>query len=137
MPAEDVTAIEAAATKNRTDGAAKRMEGYVRAAAAHVTASPSDAMLYVTVPDSASGRQYGEAVSAAYPGAMPIVIPNHCSDLLFCREQDWLRQSDLRDLVSTCWDAYATACETVESSPHVRFDVPHWMPLIGEAVAQW
>jgi serine/threonine protein kinase len=137
LPAEDVTAIEAVATRNRPDGVAKRMDGYVRAAAAHVTASPSDAMLYVTVPDSTSGRQYGEAVSAAYPGAMSIVIPNHCSDLLFCREQDWLRQSDLRDLVSTCWDAYATACETVESSPHVRFDVPHWMPLIGETVTQW
>ena len=24
-----------------------------------------------------------------------------------------------------------------EGSPHVRFDVPHWMPLIGEAVTQW
>jgi serine/threonine protein kinase len=137
LPAEDVTAIEAAATRNRPDGGVKRMEGYVRAAAAHVTASASDAMLYVTVPDSESGRQYGNTVAATYPGAQAIVIPNHCSDLLFCREQDWLRQSDLRDLVSTCWDAYATACETVESSPHVRFDVPHWMPLIGEAVTQW
>ena len=69
--------------------------------------------------------------------AAPIVIPHYRSDLLFCREQDWMRQTDLRDLVSTCWDAYASSCETVEGSPHIRFDVPHWMPLIADAAERW
>ena len=137
LPAEDVTAIEAAAARGRNDGTARRVDGYVRAAASHVTGPPADAKLFVTVPDSVTGRQFGEAVRAGNPNAIPIVIPNYRSDLLFCREQDWLRQTDLRDLVSTCWDAYAESCETVEGSPHIRFDVPQWLPLIAEPATRW
>ena len=137
LPTEDVTAIEATAVRGRVDGFARRVEGYLRAASMHVSAPPADAKLFVTLPDSESGRQFGDAVRSIQANAAPIVIPHYRSDLLFCREQDWMRQTDLRDLVSTCWDAYASSCETVEASPHIRFDVPHWMPLIADAAERW
>ncbi|MFO0938993.1 MAG: tubulin-like doman-containing protein, partial [Gemmataceae bacterium] len=137
LPTEDVTSIEATAARGRQDGFTRRVEGYLRGAAAHVTAPMADAKLFVTLPDSQSGRQFGQAVQTVQNNAVALTIPNYRSDLLFCREQDWMRQTDLRDLVSTCWDSYAEACGTVESSPHIRFDVPQWMPLIAEPAERW
>jgi serine/threonine protein kinase len=137
VPAEDVTAIEAVASRGRPDGFAKRIEGYLRAAGGHVVGPAADAKIFLTLPDSPTGRQFGDAVKSMQPTAEPLVVANHRSDLLFCREQDWLRQTDLRDLVSTCWDAYAEACGTIESSPHVRFDVSQWIPLIAEPANRW
>jgi serine/threonine protein kinase len=137
VPIEDVTAIETILSRGRPDEFIKRIEGYLRAASSHCVGPAADAKLFVTLPDSPSGRQFGDAVKASHPNALPIVVSNHRSDLLFCREQDWLRQADLRDLVSICWDAYAAACTSFETSPHVRFDVSQWTPLIAEPANRW
>lgn len=137
VPIEDVTAIETISSRGRPDGFIKRIEGYLRAASSHCVGPVADAKLFVTLPDSPTGKQFGDAVRASHPNALPIIVPNHRSDLLFCREQDWLRQADLRDLVSNCWDAYAAACTTFETSPHVRFDISQWTPLIAEPANRW
>ena len=51
------------------------------------------------------------------------------ADLTVSREQDYLRNADLAEMLKNCREAYRDLRRTAATSPHARFDIPEWMPL--------
>ena len=129
LPAEDVTAVELSASEAIPGEIGRRVQSYLRAAAPAASGPAAEEKTFVVLPDTDAGIRYAAEVSAAAPGATAVTVPGTHTDLLFCREQGWLRPADVFRLLEPCWEPYQQATRGVESNPHARFDVMDWLPL--------
>jgi hypothetical protein len=98
--------------------------------AAPLIARPGDAgqESFLLVPASEAGRSLAEAVALVMPNLKLVRVPGQ-ADLMFCREQGWLRIQDLHRLLAQSRKTYETAAGAPQSSPHSRFDIVDWVPL--------
>jgi hypothetical protein len=130
LPSEDVTEVELSAARGQQDELKRRIQTYVRSAAP-LTGGPSEEeRIFVLHPDSGPGREYAATVLQQIPNAYTVTARGPATDLLFCREQTGLRTADLFRLIDPCWDAYHQYAENPQNSPHSRFDVVEWLPLV-------
>ncbi len=130
LPGEDVTAVEFSAARNDPAELTRRVQSYLRAAAP-MTGGPADEeRTFLLYPDTEPGRRYADTVRAVCPEAYPVPIRGAGTDLLFCRELGGLRAADLFRQLEPCWDAYQQSAEHVLRSPHSRYDVTEWLPLV-------
>jgi eukaryotic-like serine/threonine-protein kinase len=88
----------------------------------------NDQPAFLLVPASDAGKQYGETVQQATPGLELVRVPGQ-ADLMFCREQGYLRVEDLQRMLRLCQAAYEEAATVPVTSPHARFDINDWLPL--------
>jgi hypothetical protein len=84
--------------------------------------------LFLLTPASDSGRALGEACAHVLPELKVVRVPGQ-SDLMFCREQNWLNAHDLHAVLRNCREAYEVANASPLTSPHARFDLLDWLPL--------
>lgn len=131
VPCQDVAEVELAAAEEKAGGLHKRIAGYVRLAAPLTPGPADDEKTFVLVPATDAGSQFGTEVKQVVPKAVLVPVQGQGTDLLFCREQGSLRQVDLMKLIDPCFEAYSAFAEVPEHSPHSRFDVPEWMPLVA------
>ena len=75
------------------------------------------------------GLAFAQEVRKVAPKAIIVSTQGPGTDLLFCREQGFLRPTDLMKLIEPCWDAYVEAAADLDHSPHCRYDVLRWVPL--------
>jgi serine/threonine protein kinase len=130
LPTEDVTAVELSAAGGRPGELGRRAASYARMAAPLAGGPAEDERTFVMVPEGDAGERYAAEVRAAVPGATTVPVRGMGADLLFCREQGWLRPADLGRLLEPCWDAYDQAATNTDANPHCRFDVSEWLPLV-------
>lgn len=130
IPTEDVTAVELSSANNRAGELARRVASYARMAAPLAGGPAEEERLFVMVPDGDPGERYATEVRSAIPGSTTVLVRGLGADLLFCREQGCLRPNDLARLLEPCWEAYEHAANTIDASPHSRFDVTAWLPLV-------
>lgn len=84
---------------------------------------------YLLVPSTDAGKLFGEAAEKAIEGIEVLRVPNQ-ADLMFCREQGFLSSEDLANLIRSCQAAYEEMSRVPNISPHSRFDVGDWLPLV-------
>ena len=131
IPHQDVTEVEMSSQEAKSGGLAKRIGSYLRLAAPQAPGPAEEEKTYVLVPSTPSGYAYAKEVKAVSPKAIMVTVQGHGTDLMFCREQGYLRPIDLMKLIEPCLDAYVESTEAPERSPHCRFDVTEWVPLIN------
>jgi hypothetical protein len=132
LPSQDVTQVELSTREVRDGGLARRIAGYVKLAAPAAAGPPEEERTYVLVPATEAGMTFAREVKQVVPKVTTVSVQGAGTDLLFCREQGALRTSDLQKLVEPCWEAYAAAVDDPETSPHSRFDVTEWLPLVAK-----
>lgn len=132
LPAADVAEVELTSTVDSPEETTRRIAAAVRSASEVVAGSEGEGRTFVMVPNSPSGHEYAALVKRVVPNSVAIPVEQAGQDLLFCRERNWYQPSDVWTLVGPCHDAYLKYCQTVETSPHARFDVTHWMPITPE-----
>ena len=130
LPTEDVTAVELSAAGDRPGELARRIQSYSRMAAPLAGGPAEEERTFVMVPDGDAGERYATEVRAAIPGSTTVPVRGLGADLLFCREQGCLRPNDLASLLEPCWEAYEQAARSLDTSPHSRYDVTEWLPLV-------
>jgi hypothetical protein len=135
LPPADVADVELNATANKPEETTRRIAAAARSAA-QVAGGPEDeGRTFVMFPDSERGLEYARLVRQVVPTAVTLPIEQAGQDLLYCRERNWYTPADTWSLVGGCHDAYVRYAQTLESSPHSRFDVTNWMPLSPEVPA--
>ncbi len=135
LPQADVADVELSATAGKPEEANRRIAAAVRSAS-QVAGGPEDeGRTFVMVPDSLRGHEYAALVKKVVPSAVAIPVEQAGQDLLFCRERNWYRPADVWSVIGPCHDAYIRYSKSIDSSPHSRFDITHWLPISSEAPA--
>jgi hypothetical protein len=83
---------------------------------------------FLLAPSSEAGKLYGEQAEQALPHLQVVPAPNQ-TDMLFCREQNFLSPEELSQLLQGCHKAYEATATIPQHSPHARFDFQDWIPL--------
>ncbi|MCS6865801.1 MAG: tubulin-like doman-containing protein [Gemmataceae bacterium] len=129
LPVTDVTEVEVATAQARKVEVTERIKNY-HARAIPPCGSESEAETLVLLPDTNSGRQFGQWVKAVVPPALLIAVNGTATDLMFCREHHNLRPDEVAELFAACQPAYYQSLASPHTSPHARFDVTEWLPLV-------
>jgi hypothetical protein len=129
LPPADVADVELTATAAKPEETTRRIAAAARSAAQVAGGHEDEGRTFVMVPDSERGQEYARLVRQAVPAAVTLPIEQAGQDLLYCRERNWFTPADVWALVGGCHDAYVRYAQSIESSPHSRFDVTHWMPV--------
>ncbi len=83
---------------------------------------------FLLIPGSQAGKKYGEQARGQVDELHIVNVPGQ-ADLMFCREQSYLRLEDLERIMNSCRAASEAAVTLPNSSPHSRFDIQDWAPL--------
>jgi hypothetical protein len=129
LPVTDVTEVEVATAQARQVEVTERIKNYY-ARAIPACGAESDSETLVLIPDTESGRKFGECVKAVVPAALLISVHGSATDLMFCREHTNLRPDEVAELLAACQPAYYQTLASPHTSPHARFDVTEWLPLV-------
>jgi serine/threonine protein kinase len=129
VPTQDVTEVELTSQESKKGTLPQRISHYLKLATPQAPGPVEEEKTYVLVPATPPGAKFAGEVKQVLPKVVTVTVQGQGTDLLFCREQGYLRPADLMKLIEPCWDSYSTAAEAIESSPHCRFDVLEWMPL--------
>lgn len=89
---------------------------------------PAQQYAFLLIPASEAGKAYGDEAVEAVPGLQPVLVPGQ-ADLMFCREQGYLRPAEVEVILRPCRSAYQEAARQPNTSPHARFDLTDWIPL--------
>ncbi|HEY2787646.1 MAG TPA: hypothetical protein VGJ05_22000, partial [Fimbriiglobus sp.] len=135
LPPADVADVELSATAGNPEETARRISAAVRAASEVVAGPDDEGRTFVMVPDSPNGHDYAALVKRVVPSVVAVPVEQAGQDLLYCRERNWYRPADIWALIGPCHEAYVRYTQTIEESPHARFDITHWLPLSPEAPA--
>jgi hypothetical protein len=131
LPSQDVTQVELSTQEVKAGGLQRRIASYLRLATPLAGGPPEEEKTYVLVPATDAGLKFAREVKEVAPKAVAVTVQGTGTDLLFCREQGALRTTDLMKLIEPCWEAYTHLAENPETSPHSRFDVTEWLPLVA------
>ncbi len=129
LPAQDVTEVELASQSSKKGNLTERIQHYLKLAIPELPGPNQEEKTFVLVPSTSGGNLFANAVRQVLPKSITVSVQGQITDLLFCREQGALRPADLMKVIEPCWDAYHEAAESVDRSPHSRFDVLQWSPL--------
>ena len=129
LPETDVAEVEFSAAQAQGVDVADQVKGFFVAAAPMVAGPEDEQKTYFLVPDSPSGHALGDESKKSIPGVKVVRVSGQATDLLVCREQGFLRATDLREALQGCREAYDELAAAPPSSPHARFDILEWMPL--------
>jgi hypothetical protein len=129
LPITDVAEVEfSAAAAARTDIKTRALTHYENAAPLVSAKDDANQQAYLLVPASEAGKTLGEQAQQAVPSINLVRVPGQ-ADLMFCREQGYLSNEELRRLLSHCRAAYKDLSPVPASSPHARFDITDWVPI--------
>lgn len=84
---------------------------------------------FLIVPTSAAANELAEEVRSHLPNIKVLHALGQTSDIMICREQQYLSPSDLQAMAVHCREAYQELATRAGTSPHARFDVLEWLPL--------
>lgn len=129
VPTQDVTEVELASQDAVKGPLAQRIGHYLKLASPQAPGPAEEEKTYVLVPGTKPGLAFAQEVRKVAPKAIIVSTQGQGTDLLFCREQGFLRATDLMKLIEPCWDAYVEAAADLDHSPHCRYDVLQWVPL--------
>jgi serine/threonine protein kinase len=132
VPVQDVTEVELSSAEAKAGGLQKRIASYLRLAAPQAPGPAEEEKTYILVPATDAGLRYAREAKKVAPKAVTVMVQGQGTDLMFCREQGYLRSVDLMKMIEPCWEAYQEFADEVETNPHARFDVPEWMPLVAK-----
>lgn len=132
LPTQDVTEVELGTLDPVHGGVMERIRAYIENAKPLAQGPPEEERLFVLVPATESGLRFSRAAKQVVPKAVTVTVQGSGTDLMFCREQNYLRIGDLAHLIEPCWEAYVDAMNDPEQAPHSRFDVSEWMPLVNQ-----
>jgi hypothetical protein len=130
LPSQDVTQVELSTQEVRAGGLQRRIASYVKLAAPLAAGPEAEERTYVLVPATEAGMAFAREVKTVVPNIVTVSVQGSGTDLLFCREGAALRMDDLARLIEPCWEAYSAKAADPETSPHCRFDVTEWLPLM-------
>jgi serine/threonine protein kinase len=129
LPVTDVAEVECANAALAQQDLKSRLQSYwTRAVPSVVGGSEADQENYVLLPASESGKELGETVHEAIPDHQLVRVAGQ-ADLMFCREQGYLKLEALQRILLPLRPAYEQLAPTPQSSPHSRFDITDWVPL--------
>lgn len=129
LPVTDVTEVEVSTSRARKVDLMARIQDHHRRAVPACGGSEAEERTFVVVPDSEPGKAFAGLVKQAVPMALTVPVQGSATDLMFCREQGWLRPDEVMMLMSSCQPAYYASLASPQTAPHARFDVTEWMPL--------
>jgi hypothetical protein len=107
----------------------KQIQGVARFARPIVPGPETDQRTYLLVPGSEAGLKLVESLREKMPEWRILTVTGSASDLTICREQGYLRYSDLKSMLEPCRESYQSSLRSATSSPHSRFDIVEWIPL--------
>ncbi|HXG09229.1 MAG TPA: tubulin-like doman-containing protein [Gemmataceae bacterium] len=140
LPITDVAQVEIAIAEaeraeGKPDPLVQRAHTYLNSAMPLIAGAPprksnpiNSQPVFLLLPASDAGTAYGAAVQEATPGLELVRVAGQ-ADLMFCREQGYLRVEDLHRVLRLCQAAYEEAATVPTTSPHARFDINDWLPL--------
>jgi hypothetical protein len=85
---------------------------------------------YLLHPTSSASQRFAADARALIPDLEVVPSASH-TDLTICREQGYLSSSDMNSLLASCRAAYEEAGNAPSASPHARFDIAEWLPLVS------
>ncbi|MBX7106678.1 MAG: protein kinase, partial [Gemmataceae bacterium] len=127
LPITDVAQVEFSMSAARNEKLEDKVGEYVTAAAPLVGGSRKGDT-YLILPESEAGQSYTRAALRRDPDLSVIPVPNPI-ELTLLREQPFIGEAELEDLLSDAQAAYQETIGVPTLSPHARFDVGEWKPL--------
>jgi hypothetical protein len=129
LPITDVAQVEsAAAARGSMDPAAQLHSYFDRAAPLVAARNEARQAAFLLAPASDAGKAFAEMARSAVKNLELVRVPGQ-ADLMFCREQGFLKPEDLQRVFRSCRQAYEDTAMVPTTSPHARFDIVDWMPL--------
>jgi eukaryotic-like serine/threonine-protein kinase len=129
LPVTDVTEVEVSNAQARKMELPTRIQDY-HTRSAPPCGSGGDTQTFVLVPDTDSGQSFASIVKRTVPNALTIAVNGAATDLMFCREHGNLRADEVATLLAACQPAYYQSLASPLTTPHARFDVTEWLPLV-------
>jgi hypothetical protein len=129
LPVTDVTEVEVSAAQARKVELPERIQDYY-ARSMPPCGSEAETRTFVLVPDTESGKSFASLVKRTVPAALTIAVNGAATDLMFCREHGNLRADEVAALLAACQPAYYQSLASQHTTPHARFDVTEWLPLV-------
>jgi hypothetical protein len=129
LPITDVAQVEFLAAAEGQKDLPARIRASLECAAPLVPGEDeANQFNFLLVPASEAGKQLGDQAKQIIPKLELVRVPGQ-SDLMFCREQGFLSQDDLKRTFRACRQAYEDTRVVPTTSPHARFDILDWVPL--------
>jgi hypothetical protein len=129
LPMTDVVQAELSKANSRPEDMVKQIQNAAKYARPIVPGPEADQRTYLLVPGSEAGLKLVEALREKVPEWQVLTVNGSASDLTICREQGYLRYSDLKSMLGPCRESYHSSLRSATSSPHSRFDITEWIPL--------
>lgn len=129
LPTTDVAQVEFSAMQSLRVDLSAQMQQHYDLAQPLLAGGEKEQQAYLLVPSSEAGRALADLVQRLIRGLTVVTLEGFTTDLVFCREQGFLRPADLAKIFRAAQSAYAELVGHPTHSPHARFDVLEWLPL--------
>jgi eukaryotic-like serine/threonine-protein kinase len=129
LPMTDVVQAEFSKANYRPSDMVRQIQEVAKFARPIVPGPEADQRTYLLVPGSEAGLKLAESLREKVPDWQVLTVAGSGSDLTICREQGYLRYSDLKSMLAPCRESYQSSLRSATLSPHSRFDIVEWIPL--------
>ncbi|VTR99911.1 protein kinase domain-containing protein [Tuwongella immobilis] len=129
LPVTDAAQVEYSSSVAREVDLRAELASYFEASSPAFAGERQTQRAYLVVPASPAGEWLGKIAQQSAPELRVVPAVAHTTDLVICRESDFLRLADLEPILQTCRRAYREYSTNPALSPHSRFDILSWASL--------